>query len=78
MSKEAKTFAQFLRDMGRDLCWSILCLQEFIASNGEVVTQRRLAIVVAAKTIPCVIGGSFCLKGGIALLMSPGWRRNSE
>ena len=37
--KQAKEFAQFLRDLGRDYHWSILCLQEFTASNGEVVTE---------------------------------------
>ena len=72
---QAKEFALFLRDLGRDYHWSILCLQEFTASNGEVVTetaeghrvfatppckvQRRLAIVIAAETLPLVIGGSF-------------------
>ena len=55
------------------------CMQAFTASNGEVVTetgeghrvfatppckwQLRLAIVVAAETLPFVIGGSSCVKG---------------
>ena len=75
VSKQAKEFANFLHDLGRDYLWSILCLQEFTASNGDVVTetaeghrvfatppregQRRLAIVVAAETLPFVVGGSF-------------------
>ena len=33
VSKQAKEFAQFLRDLGRDYHWSILCLQEFTAST---------------------------------------------
>ena len=64
----------------RNVPWSVmLCMLEFTASNGEVVTetaeghrvfatppckgQLRLAIVVAAETLPFVIGGSFCVKG---------------
>ena len=39
MANEAKKFAQFLRDLGRDFCWSILCVQEFTASDGDVVTE---------------------------------------
>ena len=39
VSKQAKEFAQLLRDVGRDYHRSILCLQEFTASNGEVVTE---------------------------------------
>ena len=78
-SKQAKGFAQFLRDLEKDSHWSMLRLQEFTASNGEVVTetaeghwvfatppckgQLRLAIVVAADTLPFVIGGSFRVKG---------------
>ena len=74
-SKEARGFQRFLLDLEKDYNWSILCLQEFTASNGEVVTetpeghkvfatppckgQRRLAIVVAAETLPFVIDGSF-------------------
>ena len=79
VSKQAKHFSQFLRDFERGDHWSILCLQEFTASNGDVVTetaeghrvfasppckgQGRLAIVVGAETLPCVVGGSFCVKG---------------
>ena len=70
VSKEAKKFAQFLRDLERDFCWSILCLQEFSCHRLSVtrclqrlhVRQRRLAIVVAAETLPFLIGGSFCVK----------------
>ena len=73
-SKQAKEFAQFLRDLEKDNHWSMLCLQEFTESNGKVVTaeghqvfatpprkgQLRLATVVAAEAI-CV-GGFFCVK----------------
>ena len=78
-SKEAKGFQPFLRDLGKDYHWSILCLQEFTAANGEVVTetpeghnvfatppwkgQRRLAIVVAAETLPFMSDGSFRVQG---------------
>ena len=78
VSKEAKKFAQFLRDWERDYHWSILCLQEFTASKGDVVIetaeghrvlakpackgQRRLAIAVATEILPFLIG-SFCVKG---------------
>ena len=78
VSKEAKGFQQFLRDLEKDYRWSILCSQEFTAACGEVVTetpeghkvfatppckrQRRLAIVVAAETLPFMIGGSFYVK----------------
>ena len=64
VSKEANEFVRF-----GDYHWSILCLQEFTASNGDVVIetaeghrmfatppckgQRRLAIVVAAKGWNC-------------------------
>ena len=79
LSKEARGFQQLLRDLGEDYNWSILCLQEFTVSNGEVVTetpeghkvfatppckgQRRLAIVVAAETLPFVTDGSFRVQG---------------
>ena len=79
VSKQAKEFVHFLHDFGRDYHWSILCLQEFTASDGDVVTetaeghrvfatpphegQRRLAMEVAAETLPFVVGGSFCVKG---------------
>ena len=39
VSKQAKEFAHFLRDLGRDYHWSILCLQELTASNGDVVNE---------------------------------------
>ena len=63
-SKQAKEFESVLRDLGRDHCWSIPCVQKITSSNGELVTettvghhvfatppcpgQRRLAIVVSA------------------------------
>ena len=64
-SKPAKTFAKFLRDVGRDHCWSILCMQEVTSSNGELVTETTegLAIVVAAEITKCVVHGSFCVEG---------------
>ena len=44
VSKEAKGFQQFLRELGKDYRWSILCLQEFTAACGEVVTVPRLLV----------------------------------
>ena len=59
--------SQLLRDLEKDYPWSILCLQEFTASNGEVVSdtsedhkvfvtpsckeQLRLAIVASAEVL---------------------------
>ena len=78
-SKQAKEFEKFLRDLGRDHCWSILCMQEFTSSNGELVTetteghrefatppcpgQRRLAIVVAAACAKCIVNSSSRVRG---------------
>ena len=63
-SKPAKAFAKFLRDVGRDHCWSILCMQEVTSSNGELVTETTegLAIVVAAEITKCIVHGSFCVQ----------------
>ena len=70
VSKQAKGLQQFQRYLEKDYRWSILCMQKFTASNGEVVTetdeghnvfatppckvQLRLAIVVAADMLPFV------------------------
>ena len=39
-SKPAKAFAKFLRDLGKDHCWSIVCMQEFNSSNGKLARPR--------------------------------------
>ena len=78
-SKQAKEFEHFLRDLGRDHCWSILCMQEFTSSNGDLVTettegqrvfatppcpvQRLLATVVAAAFRKCIVNSSFRVTG---------------
>ena len=78
-SKQAKEFEKILRDLGSDDWWSILCMQEFTASNGDLVTetteghwlfatppmlgQRRLAIVVAAAFTKCIVNSSFRVRG---------------
>ena len=66
-SKQARDFEILLRDLEIDHPWSTLCLQEFTASNGEVVSetseghkvfvtppckeQLRLAIVASAEVL---------------------------
>ena len=77
-SKQAKEFENFLRDLVKDHCRSILRMQEFISSNGELVTetteahqvfatppcsgQRRLAIVVAAAFRKRIVNSSFWVR----------------
>ena len=72
----------------------MLLLRDFAASEGKAVTetaegqlvsatpsckgQRRLPIVVSAKILKFVIGGSFCVKGESALLMFAGERRRGR
>ena len=51
-SKQAKEFVNFLRDLVKDPCWSILCMQEFTSSNGELVTETTEGHQVFA-TPPC-------------------------
>ena len=73
-SKQAKELEKFVRDLWRDHCWSILCMQEFTSSNGDLVTettegqrlhvrQRRLAMVVAAAFTKCIVNSSFRVRG---------------
>ena len=67
ISQQARDFEMLFRDLVKDYSWSILCSQEFTASNGEVVSesseghkvlvtppckkQLRLAIVVSAEVV---------------------------
>ena len=77
--KTSKRIQEFPARLGRDHSWSILCMQEFTSSNGELVTetteghqvfatppcpgQRRLAIAVAAAFNKCIVNSSFRVRG---------------
>ena len=50
ISKQARDFAIFLRDLGKDYTWSRLCLQEFTASNGEVVSETQRATRCSSRS----------------------------
>ena len=79
ISQTARDFEIFLRGLVKMFPWSILCLQVFQASNGEVVTetseghrvfatppckgQLRLAIVVSTEVLTSVKMDSLCVKG---------------
>ena len=48
-----KNLINFLGDLGKDLRWSVFCVQEFAPSTGEMVTETAKGHQVFA-TSPCL------------------------
>ena len=55
----------FLRDLGKDFSRSMLCSQEFTASNGEVVTETSQGHKIFAAP-PCKLVEIFLFLGRLA------------